>query len=265
MHAHGPLAGGLSTGRTGDQLSPDPKPSLGLRRLVDDRAGVTDHLPLQPDTPFLRREGIKSGLSRRHLDSRTYTSSFRGVLIPNSRPIGVEERCRAARLVVPSRSLFSHRAGLGVRRPSSPTRSEAMGVRHRSRRPLPGVGLAPDQGDERDAVPAPPTVGVPGRQRSPVPRLARSMTRRRPGPYSNTPDSAVGVHRTGCSRTPSALSANEGGPPVIESLDSADDAANFLAAGVDQDQPTVGDPHHDGCAEDVDVLATDQRGRAGRP
>lgn len=98
----------LSTGPKWYQLSPDSKLALGTPRPASDPARMTDHTPCRPDGPFLRSEGRKSGLSRRHLDSSAYTSSFRGVLVPSSHPLGIEERCRSARLVVPSRSIFSH-------------------------------------------------------------------------------------------------------------------------------------------------------------
>lgn len=65
-------------------------------------------MPFQSDGPFLRRDALKSGLTRRQLQSNTYTSINRGVLLPTNQPMDLGARCRAARLIVPSRSVFSH-------------------------------------------------------------------------------------------------------------------------------------------------------------
>ncbi|MGQ0466514.1 MAG: hypothetical protein ACT4QG_14470 [Sporichthyaceae bacterium] len=99
---------GLSTGDAGCRLSPDRKPSIGRRRPSGNRAGMANQPSFPLAGPFLRREAKKSGLSRRRLDSGDYASCFRGVLLPSDRPVNIEDRCRAARLVVPGRSLFSH-------------------------------------------------------------------------------------------------------------------------------------------------------------
>ncbi|MGQ0842644.1 MAG: hypothetical protein ACT4QF_00780 [Sporichthyaceae bacterium] len=69
---------------------------------------MPDHSPLPPDGPFRRKLALDAGLSRRHLDSIAYTPFARGVLLPIDRPMDIGARCRAARLLVPDRSVFSH-------------------------------------------------------------------------------------------------------------------------------------------------------------
>lgn len=69
---------------------------------------MSSHSSFTPDGPFRRADALKSGLTRRQLQSSAFTSFARGVMLPSDRPLDIVTRCRAARLTVPERSVFSH-------------------------------------------------------------------------------------------------------------------------------------------------------------
>lgn len=58
--------------------------------------------------PFLRRDGLSAGLSRRQLQGKRFHSIARGVLVSSAIPLDLRTRCQAMGLVLPDGAIFSH-------------------------------------------------------------------------------------------------------------------------------------------------------------
>ncbi len=58
--------------------------------------------------PFLRRDGLSSGLSRRQLQGKRFRSVARGVMVPSAVPLDLRTRCQAMGLLLPDAAIFSH-------------------------------------------------------------------------------------------------------------------------------------------------------------
>lgn len=58
--------------------------------------------------PFLRREALASGMTRRLVDGRQFVTPTRGVRFPAGFDLGLLERCRSVQEVLPDDAAFSH-------------------------------------------------------------------------------------------------------------------------------------------------------------
>jgi len=66
--------------------------------------------PLNTRRPFLRRDGLRAGLTKHVLDSRTYTRLFGSVRLLATVPVDVRTRCLAVALVLPDAVVSHHTA-----------------------------------------------------------------------------------------------------------------------------------------------------------
>ncbi len=80
---------------------------------------MTEHF--DPAEPFLRRNGLSAGLSRRQLQGKRFHSVARGVMVSSAVPLDLRTRCQAMGLVLPDGAIFSHHTAAGLyRAPISP-------------------------------------------------------------------------------------------------------------------------------------------------